>query len=199
MFNYTYGKRWKPALIIGFSALVIGYILAMHTPLVNTGFIIMLVIPFFSFPVAFVSLFVNTIYKVRDKNIEKTIPNADNVKYVYDALNNGSAQKYDNERIVITEEGIFALTDTADFYYFDKIESISATNHFGEQYLPKMQFIRLDMKESNKNSHRLKSSTYYIAITEKRKVKDTYEPCVKACQAALERYNSKYAVGENEA
>lgn len=189
MFKATYDPKWKKALLAAVITLLIGIALVFTPEPFNAiGFILVFVGPIICLCVVISVLFNNLLIKRRyDYAEKKIIPNCPDLNLVKEALQNGSAQVFDNEMTIVIPDGVFSVVnDTADMYFFKDINKIYATNQFEDRYVPKMQFIKFEMNKGN----------YYIAITEKKKVKESYELCVKACQNGLNNY--KLAHGDSE-
>lgn len=181
MFTVTYSSRWKKAILAALITFVGGVVLVTSTPLQSIGFIILLLGPIVSGCVFVVTVFKNMLRKRRHDYVEKKLlPGANDLQMVKEALQNGTAQAFGNENVVVMKDGIFAVTDTVDFYPFSGIDKIYATQQFEGRRVKDMQFIKLE----SENSH-------YIAITPRFTVQPSYDLCAKACQEALEKYKEQ--------
>lgn len=183
MFTPTYKDGWKKPLIIGIVSFIVGAALLMTVePLVSIGAIIIIVVPLVCLFRIGYFLFLNTYKRNRYKYVNKLVQKAENLDMVKKAIEDGTAEVFDNELVVITDEGLLAVTDTCDFYYFKDIEKIYATHEFEGRNVPKMNFIKLE--ESDKN--------YYIGIIEKWDLRPTHGICAKASQERLEKYKNAH-------
>ena len=185
MFKPEYLHGWKKALLLGIVGFLLGTaFLFCPEPLTSVGAITIVIVPLVCLFILLRIVFLNYIKRSKYLYIETLIPSTENIQYVYESIQKGTAEVFDNEMVVVTDKGILAVTDTSDFYYFDDIENIVYTHNFEGREVPKMNFIKLEEQNNN----------YYIAIIEKWDLKSSYDLCVKACQERLKKYKLNYTL-----
>lgn len=186
MFKPEYNHGWKKSLLIGLAGFVVGAVLLMTgvEPLTSIGGIILIVVPLVCICRTIHISFLNLVLSRRYGYVNKTIiPNSSDWKYAQDAINDGTAEVFHNELLVVTDEGIVAaVNDTCDFYPFSAINKIYPTDEFEGRKIPKTNFIKIEEDTTN----------YYVAIVEKWMLRDTYDSCAKACMDRFEKYQQNH-------
>ena len=128
MFKPEYNHGWKKTLLIGVVGFIVGVVLLTTgvEPLTSIGGIILIVVPLVCICRTIHIAFLNLILSRRYGYVNRTIiPNSSDWKYAQDAINDGTAEVYDNELLVVTNDGIVAaVNDTCDYYPFSAINKI---------------------------------------------------------------------------